>query len=759
MDKGVRAGWMAALAAGMIAPAAAAQVADPKPGQGAPAPASVPTPVPAGPGSVAGGAAPADAADPQRTPAIPVPPTPLIAQPPIIPDAEFEAALPRLSDDINAPLEPLKDFAKPAAPGETAQRAPEDRPVAAGGTPQAVGRQIEQAFPPPAAEAPEFAQPLPPLEAFRTEVLADEKVDTKKLGSIRYTLAIGGLSQLGLDDEFRALSTLEDGDGKAVNAAMVRARATEDEKLALRLLQSRGYYDATAIITIEQYPANSGNVRATLTATPGPLYRIGSVNVIAASPTIPAGLIDNELNLNPGDAIRADRVQAAEANVTLRLPQQGYPFVKLGERDVLLDEETHRGDYTLPVDPGPRARFGAVVTEGERPVFDSKHLRVFPRFKPGDLYDSRRVDDLREALIATSLFSTVSVEPQRTGRVAADGTEAVDLLVRQNRGRQRTLAGEVGYSTGQGFRAEASWTHRNLFPPEGALIVSGVLGTQEQAATTTFRRSNAGLRDRTFQTSASLNHSDYDAFESYTGGVSVRWSRDSTPIWQKRWTYYYGAELVGSNEDRYNFDQGRRDRGTWLIAALPAFVGYDTSDDLLNPTRGFRVKLDVSPETSVRGEVQPYFRSMIEATGYYPVSKDVVIAGRARIGSIQGVDRDALPPSRRYYGGGGGSVRGFGYQELGPRSPDGKPVGGRAFNEFAVEARYRFGNFGIVPFVDAGQVYEGVTPTGRDIRFGAGIGGRYYTNFGPVRIDVATPINRKPGESKVSLYISIGQAF
>jgi translocation and assembly module TamA len=150
---------------------------------------------------------------------------------------------------------------------------------------------------------------------------------------------------------------------------------------------------------------------------------------------------------------------------------------------------------------------------------------------------------------------------------------------------------------------------------------------------------------------------------------------------------------------------------------------------------------------------------MLEGTAYYPVTGNIVIAGRARAGSIAGIARNDLPPSRRYYAGGGGSVRGFGYQELGPRSPDGKPVGGRAFNEFALEARYRFGNFGIVPFVDAGQVYEGIYPTAQDLRFGAGIGGRLYTNFGPIRVDVATPIARKPGESKVALYISIGQAF
>jgi translocation and assembly module TamA len=255
------------------------------------------------------------------------------------------------------------------------------------------------------------------------------------------------------------------------------------------------------------------------------------------------------------------------------------------------------------------------------------------------------------------------------------------------------------------------------------------------------------------------NHSDYEAYRAYTGSISGRISRDSTPIWPKRWSWYYGAEIVGSTEDRDNFALGKRDRGTWLIGAVPLFLGYDTSDNLLNPTRGFRIKGNASPETSVRGAVRPYVRLMIEGTAYYPVAESLVIAGRARAGTIQGVDRDDLPPSRRYYAGGGGSVRGFGYQELGPRSPDGKPVGGRGLTEFAIEARYRFGDYGIVPFIDAGQVTESSMPSVSSLRFGAGVGARFYTNFGPIRIDVATPINRRAGESKVALYISIGQAF
>jgi translocation and assembly module TamA len=90
---------------------------------------------------------------------------------------------------------------------------------------------------------------------------------------------------------------------------------------------------------------------------------------------------------------------------------------------------------------------------------------------------------------------------------------------------------------------------------------------------------------------------------------------------------------------------------------------------------------------------------------------------------------------------------------------NGDPIGGRSMNEAAFEARYRFGNFGVAGFVDAGQVYESSIPKFDNWRYGVGIGGRFYTNFGPVRLDLATPINRQQGESKISVYVSIGQAF
>jgi translocation and assembly module TamA len=661
----------------------------------------------------------------------------------IVPDAEFEAALPRIQDDLNAPLEPIQPFDQPA----------------------------------PAAPDPALAEPLPPLATFDVETPAEPAPaeEEENAATVRYRVAVEGLDQVSLEGRFRSLSALDKGDGQAANGAVVSARAREDERLALSLLHSEGYYDAVVTSRVEPVPNEASRVSATISAVPGPRYRLGAITV-AGPDTIPAGLAREALELTSGDPIVAADVEAGEANVRLRLPQQGYPFVAIGRRDVLLVPETQTGDYTLPVAPGPRSSFGVVRSEGGL-AFDDRHVGVLARFKPGELYDSRKVDDLREAMVATGLFSSVAIEPVATEAEAADGTQRVDLRVVQDAGPPRTLAAQAGFATGQGFTLRGSWTHRNLFPPEGALIVSGVAGTLEQGASVTFRRANAGKRDRTVSLALSASHQDFEAFEAFTAQISGRIARESTPIWQKVWTWNYGFEIIATDERRKVPGRTLGD-GTYFIAALPAQIGYDRSNNLLDPTRGFRLTARVSPEISQRahGEFKQYVRGLVDGSVYYPVGADFVLAGRARFGSIVGAPRDEIAPSRRLYAGGGGSVRGFGYQELGPREivpnprfdpaePDKRsptlavPLGGRSVNEFAVEGRYRFGNYGVVAFLDAGQVYESSTPKLSDLRFGAGIGARLYTNFGPLRVDVATPLGRRRGESSVTVYVSIGQAF
>ncbi len=712
---------------------------------------------------------PADPLDP-KTMDLPQPPADvsLPKVEPVIPDAEFESLIPEFDpgDDpaLAAPLESIDEFERRLA-GESDGT---DQPKS--GTDKLAGSaQPDKPSQAAVGEAPlgdpELLAPLPPLESFDSEPAEFAGAGSDKVAdTIEYKVELVGLDQVETASDanmaglFRSLSTLRAGGGKAANISQVRARLSEDSELLRTILESEGWYDAQITSRMDMATGDGpGKLTAVISVVPGQRFTFGEI-VIDAQPTVPPGLIEDHFPIKPGQPIVATRVEGAEAGVALALPQAGYPFAKVGQRDILIDRDTGEGVYTLPVDTGPRARFGSIRTTGNL-AFEADHIADMARFAHDELYDSRQIDDLRKALTATGLFSAVSAVPQRTGEAAGEGTEYVDILVDQQAGPARTIAARAGYGTGEGLRVEGSWTHRNLFPPEGALIVSGVAGTLQQGLGVTFKRSNAGQRDRTFQLSAEVMHSDYNSLDSYTARIAGLMSRESTPIWQKKLTYAYGAQVLVTAEDDYDFTLGARNRRTFYIAGLTGELGLDLTNDLLDPVQGFRLTALVEPEASIESGFHPYVRTRLDGSAYFPVSDSLVLAARIGLGSIQGISRFDLAPSRRFYSGGGGSVRGYGYQKLGPQSPDGDAVGGRSFNEGSAEVRYRFGDYGVVAFADIGQSYADSLPQFSDLRMGAGIGARYYTNFGPLRFDVATPIGRRPGESWISVYISIGQSF
>ncbi len=662
------------------------------------------------------------------------------AEEPIISDREFEDAVPSIPADndpvLGQKLEPIDEFErKLAVPANASASTGQDA---------------------------ELAAPLPPLETFQAEpaVFAQDAA-VPEGAEVSYRVELAGLEEVvaasGTDllSEFQRLSLLRR-KGTALNTTQLSSRAGEDVLVLKKLLAASGWFDALVTTRIDRV-GDDGSMVVAMAVAPGRRFAFSSI-AIDAAPTLPPDLIRTNLELAVGQPVIAEKVLAAEAKVGLSLRQNGYPFAEVGVRDVLLDPETGEAAYTLPVTIGQRGTYGAIRSEGNE-AFSAAHVQTLARFKPGELYDSRMVDDLRQALIATGLFRAIAVEPKSTAEAGPNGTERVDLVVKQEAGPPRVIAATAGYGTGEGFRVEGSWIHRNLFRPEGALIVSGVAGTREQGAGVTFRRANAGERDRTFEMAGELRHATTDAYSAYTGRLAARVSYDSTPIWQKRLTYAYGAQLIGTDESVFDPVQRARTRRTYAIAGLTGQIGWDGTDSLLDPTRGFRLTALVEPEGSVRGSFTPYTRLRLDGSAYYQVGANVILAGRVRLASIQGAELDDIAPSRRLYAGGGGSVRGFAYQQLGPRDSNNDPTGARSLNEAAFEVRYRFGDYGVAGFVDVGQAYARALPDFSDLRVGIGLGARIYTNFGPMRLDVATPLQRRPGESKINVYVSIGQAF
>jgi translocation and assembly module TamA len=617
----------------------------------------------------------------------------------------------------------------------------------------------------PLAPMPDLGVDWPDLNAKDTEPgppaspATTAQQSTESASQVRYTWSIEGLAGLGSSEDllkaFRQQSALEADRKDPANAAQIGRRSRADADLLAELLRSLGYYDAAVEPRTERV---AGGLQVILTADPGQQYRFASVELPGLEAAgDDAAKLRNAFNVRAGDPVIAQDVIAGGTALTNVLGQMGFAGAKLGEQQIEINHQTHLATLVLPVDPGPVARFGAIHVSG-KPPFSARHIATIARFRRGDIFKRSKVDDLRRALIATSLVAIADIQV-----VPVDGGRTVDINVRLEPAPSHTIAGSLGYGTGQGVRIEGSWTDRNFFNPEGAITLRGVAGTQEQLAAVQFRRNNFLQRDQVLNLQVSAGHQRFDAYEARTVQLSGNIERQSNFIWHKKWTWSYGAELLATDERGAFSPSGIKDTRTFLIAALPLTLGYDGSDSLLDPTRGFRLTGFVSPEISAHGGKFTYARTQIDASAYHRVSDQVVLAGRVRFGTILGASLFDIAPSRRFYSGGGGSVRGYGFQQLGPKDADGDPMGGRGLAEFGAEARIRLkqfgGNFGIVPFFDGGSLTTREMPDFRNWRLAAGIGARYYSSFGPIRIDLGVPLNRQKGDGPIAVTVSLGQAF
>jgi translocation and assembly module TamA len=607
----------------------------------------------------------------------------------------------------------------------------------------------------PLAPMPDLGVAWPDLSSLPPEP-TDPNASPELAGEVRYDYRVDGIDDVAnplLRERFKELSTLAANDGAPANAAQLDRRAREDSALLVGLLRAQGYYDARVTSRLEPRPGARPLV--ILEARPGVVYKFNSVTLAGLSGAgDKAPGLNDAFGVKPGAPVDADAVTNGEAQLRTAIGNEGFPFAKVEAPQIVVDHATHTATLDMNIAPGGAKRFGKITTNPRNRVFGAKHIQEIARFSPGQPYDANSVADLRRALIQTSLVSSVDITPVDAGN------GAVDLAVKLERAPPRTIAGEIGYGTGEGARVEVDWTHRNLFPPEGALTLRGVLGTQEQLASAIFRRNNFHGRDRILTGQFVVSNLVRDAYRAKSVSLSGSLERQTTIFFQKKWTWSLGAELTATDERDVILATGAPRKQIYYIAALPTSLSYDGSNDLLDPTHGFRLSGRFSPEVSLEGKAFGYARIQFDASAYQPVTSRVVIAGRMRLGTIAGAPRDAIAPSRRFYAGGGASVRGYGYQDIGPKDPNGAPVGGRSLTEFSLEARVKtFGNFGVVPFLDAGNIYTSALPKFTGMRFGTGLGVRYYSNFGPIRLDVGTPINRQPGEPRVAVYVSLGQAF
>ena len=412
---------------------------------------------------------------------------------------------------------------------------------------------------------------------------------------------------------------------------------------------------------------------------------------------------------------------------------------------------------TYVLDPGPKMRFGAATVSGlER--LDPAYVERRFRWRPGEVYDVREVEETRRALVDTGLFSAVKIEPVSDPADPGQVAMRVEAVERAH----RTIGVGAAYNTSEGVFARLFWENRNLFGQAEYLHASIEAGTQKLGVAGTFRRPDFLAIDQDLVVRAEVARENPVAYDSRYARLSVGLERRFLP----------GLTVGGAvSVEKANVDQKANiapvpstERSQhYALIGLPLFAKLDRSDDLLNPTSGYRLQGNLVPYQSFSGPDLTFVNERVAGSVYRRLggSDRYIVAAFAAVSSIQGASLPELPADKRIYAGGGGSVRAYGYQMAGPLDANNNPIGGRSSLELSLEARIKITQtIGIVPFFDAGSYYTNPVPQlDKQIFYGPGLGLRYYTPFGPVRLDVATPLRRRSADSPVQVYISLGQAF
>lgn len=565
---------------------------------------------------------------------------------------------------------------------------------------------------------------------------------------------------------FSTLSTLEELGNSNGNLAQVAVRVAEDEALLGDLLRLYGYYGGSVAhaIEVENGSSTDGAANVRFDIQPGRQFLIGGADLgQLAEVGTDFDLLHNAFGIRSGDPARTDLIVEGQARLMTALGENGYVFASIEDPQLTVDHARFAADLEMPVSPNGKYRIAGVVS-GAPDLLSSRHLASLAKFASGDVYRATEIQDLRQMILGTGLVTGVSITPRQVVPAEAEGPGRVDIDIAMEPAPLRTIKAGTGYGTGEGFRISGSWEHRNLFPPEGMLMVRSILGTREMLTGVTFQRSNLGGRHRILTLDTSASHEERDAYDARTVTLLANYELKSTPLHRYRFNWGVGTELLATDEREILFADVRTARQTYLVAAFPLHALLDTSDSLLDPKDGFRIGLKLSPELSLQGkDATSYVRARWDGSVYHRVGSGTVLAARAALGSIFGASTDDIAPSRRFYAGGGGSIRGYGYEKVGIADSVGDVVGGRSMAEFSLEARIPTklldGAISVVPFADGGAVYPEEYPTFDDFRFGAGLGLRYDTPIGPFRFDIATPLNPRPQDGKIAVYVSLGQAF
>lgn len=514
--------------------------------------------------------------------------------------------------------------------------------------------------------------------------------------------------------------------------------------IAGKSLEDPGLYDV-----IDSAPVNPPlEVRVSIDT--GPLFHVRKITIQGDVPEqVRAGL---DLQEN-APAIASD-VLAARERLLNALRDDGYALAKVDEPIVDLAPDDNALDVTYKVAAGARAALGEIGISGLKRMHEP-----FARGRLGLVASARfnptAIEKARLDLTSMGVFSSVRAHLGET----LDGQGRLPVSFEVNERPRHATGFGTAYSTDLGASFSASWQHRNLLGNAEQLNLSGGLAQLGGNSTTGFGYNLAAafikpdflMRDQALHLSVGAIKQSLIAYDQTAFLAEALLNRKLALHWS-------GGIGLALEQAQVTQESVTRD---YTLLSLPATLKYDTTDKLLDPTAGSLASVTFTPIQSLAGVQDKIFIIMqLSAASYLDLGKQgrSILALRGTIGDAEGTGQFELPPDKRFYAGGSATVRGYKYQSIGPQFFDGNPQGGTAMVATGIEFRQRIlSDYGAVIFADAGQV-SGTLLSGT-WRMGAGVGARYYTGFGPLRLDVAFPLNSQSNSGSFELYVGLGQAF
>ncbi len=529
---------------------------------------------------------------------------------------------------------------------------------------------------------------------------------------------------------------------------LLERRARADLPAMEKLLRAEGFLKARLDVAVR---TKERPWQVVFRLDPGPAFLLGRV-AASLAPDGPRDVdlpLPAELGLQPGERFTARKVLDAEEILLRLLGERGYPFPARAGRRVVADHATHTVDVDLAVNPGPRAAFGDTAFRGLAGS-DAAHVRSLLPWKPGQPYDLRLLEAARSALYGSGLFSYVEVAPA----TALDPDGRLPIRVGVTERLPRTVRAGLEYTTDFGPGVKLGWDHRNLLGNGEKLGLSLTYNEYIQKLSGDLRKPHFLRDDQNLALHGEAGNERTDAY--------VLALADTSASLERRLLRQVTASLgLGYRVSRVE-DKKLDTEDDFGHAYVPAGLMGDWRDDVLDPGSGATFSVLGAPYADTLGNPNSFFKYRASGTGYLGLLEDkrAVLALRGSWGQIWGPSRDNIPADLRFYAGGGGSVRGYAYQTAGNMIDD-EPVGGKSLGEVSGEIRLKVTeDFGIVPFLDGGSTYEGFLPeTGEEFYWGAGLGLRYYTTVGPIRLDVGFPLNPRSSDDPFQVYGSLGQSF